>query len=202
MSLLIPLRLSGLLVSGPVTADGVCVRVCASLCLNAFSYYFLKQSLKKHVWIFGCLFLLHLIGINPFFLLQDNLPKYSHNALVVQAMKTNLTDPDMHVLFFDVEAMIIQLLTEEAQRPNPMLVSPETLQKSQAGADKGGSFLANKIFKQVSKKKKEKKGNANLLGVHVVKLIISCFLFFFYLSLYLFSGEGDNEGDHQRAPAG
>lgn len=67
-------------------------------------------------------------------------------------MKTNLTDPDMHVLFFDVEAVIIQLLTEEAQRPNPMLVSPETLQKSQAGADKGGSFLANKIFKQVRKK--------------------------------------------------
>lgn len=72
-------------------------------------------------------------------------------------MKTNLTDPDMHVLFFDVEAVIIQLLTEEAQRPNPTLVSPETLQKSQAGADKGGSFLANKIFKQVSKYTREKK---------------------------------------------
>uniref|UniRef100_M3ZE06 WD repeat domain 7 n=1 Tax=Xiphophorus maculatus TaxID=8083 RepID=M3ZE06_XIPMA len=86
---------------------------------------------------------------------KGNLPKYSHNALVVQAMKTNLTDPDMHVLFFDVEALIIQLLTEEAQRPNPTLVSPETLQKSQAGADKGGSFLANKIFKQVKETMKE-----------------------------------------------
>ncbi|KAK2818830.1 hypothetical protein Q5P01_024391 [Channa striata] len=86
---------------------------------------------------------------------KGNLPKYSHNALVVQAMKTNLTDPDMHVLFFDVEAVIIQLLTEEAQRPNPMLVSPETLQKSQAGGDKGGSFLANKIFKQVKETMKE-----------------------------------------------
>ncbi|XP_038589587.1 WD repeat-containing protein 7 isoform X1 [Micropterus salmoides] len=86
---------------------------------------------------------------------KGNLPKYSHNALVVQAMKTNLTDSDMHVLFFDVEAVIIQLLTEEAQRPNPMLVSPETLQKSQAGADKGGSFLANKIFKQVKETMKE-----------------------------------------------
>ncbi|XP_069369781.1 WD repeat-containing protein 7 isoform X2 [Paralichthys olivaceus] len=86
---------------------------------------------------------------------KGNLPKYSHNALVVQAMKTNLTDPDMHVLFFDVEAVIIQLLTEEAQRPNPTLVSPETLQKSQAGADKGGSFLANKIFKQVKETMKE-----------------------------------------------
>uniref|UniRef100_A0A8C9YHG1 WD repeat domain 7 n=1 Tax=Sander lucioperca TaxID=283035 RepID=A0A8C9YHG1_SANLU len=88
-------------------------------------------------------------------LIIGNLPKYSHNALVVQAMKTNLTDPDMHVLFFDVEAVIIQLLTEEAQRPSPTLVSPETLQKSQAGADKGGSFLANKIFKQVKETMKE-----------------------------------------------
>uniref|UniRef100_A0A8D3C8X4 WD repeat domain 7 n=1 Tax=Scophthalmus maximus TaxID=52904 RepID=A0A8D3C8X4_SCOMX len=86
---------------------------------------------------------------------KGNLPKYSHNALVVQSMKTNLTDPDMHVLFFDVEAVIIQLLTEEAQRPSPTLVSPETLQKSQAGADKGGSFLANKIFKQVKETMKE-----------------------------------------------
>ncbi|XP_060746580.1 WD repeat-containing protein 7 isoform X2 [Tachysurus vachellii] len=86
---------------------------------------------------------------------KGNLPKYSHNALVVQAMKTNTTDPDMHVLFFDVEAVIIQLLTEEAQRPNPMLVSPETLQKTPGGADKGGSFLANKIFKQVKETIKE-----------------------------------------------
>ncbi|KAF5880133.1 WD repeat-containing protein 7 isoform X1, partial [Clarias magur] len=86
---------------------------------------------------------------------KGNLPKYSHNALVVQAMKTNLTDPDMHVLFFDVEAVIIQLLTEEAQRPNPTLVSPETLQKTPGGADKGGSFLANKIFKQVKETIKE-----------------------------------------------
>ncbi|XP_062868314.1 WD repeat-containing protein 7 isoform X3 [Trichomycterus rosablanca] len=86
---------------------------------------------------------------------KGNLPKYSHNALVVQPMKTNLTDPDMHVLFFDVEAVIIQLLTEEAQRPNPMLISPETLQKAPGGADKGGSFLANKIFKQVKETIKE-----------------------------------------------
>uniref|UniRef100_A0A8C5AUD7 WD repeat domain 7 n=1 Tax=Gadus morhua TaxID=8049 RepID=A0A8C5AUD7_GADMO len=86
---------------------------------------------------------------------QGNLPKYSHNSLVVQSMKTNVTDPDMHVLFFDVEAVIIQLLTEEAQRPSPTMVSPESLQKSQAGPDKGGSFLANKIFKQVKETMKE-----------------------------------------------
>ncbi|KAL4604858.1 WD repeat-containing protein 7 isoform X2 [Arapaima gigas] len=70
-------------------------------------------------------------------------------------MKTNLTDPDMHVLFFDVEAVIIQLLTEEAQRPNTTLVSPETLQKAQGSADKGGSFLAGKLFKQVKETIKE-----------------------------------------------
>ncbi|XP_063066632.1 WD repeat-containing protein 7 [Engraulis encrasicolus] len=86
---------------------------------------------------------------------KGNLPKYSHNALVVQAMKTNVTDSDMHVLFFDVEAVIIQLLTEEAQRPNPTLVSPETLQKAPGGADKGGSLLASKIFKQVKETIKE-----------------------------------------------
>ncbi|KAG1935713.1 WD repeat-containing protein [Pimephales promelas] len=86
---------------------------------------------------------------------KGNLPKYSHNSLVVQAMKTNVTDPDMHVLFFDVEAVIIQLLTEEAQRPNPTLVSPESLQKAPGGVDKSGSFLANKIFKQVKETIKE-----------------------------------------------
>uniref|UniRef100_A0A8C6WXV6 WD repeat domain 7 n=1 Tax=Neogobius melanostomus TaxID=47308 RepID=A0A8C6WXV6_9GOBI len=71
---------------------------------------------------------------------KGNLPKYSHNALVVQAMKTNVSDPDMHVLFFDVEAVIIQLLTEEAQRPNPTLVSPRA---------------CTRIFKQVKETMKE-----------------------------------------------
>uniref|UniRef100_A0A8K9V863 WDR72-like alpha-solenoid domain-containing protein n=1 Tax=Oncorhynchus mykiss TaxID=8022 RepID=A0A8K9V863_ONCMY len=94
-------------------------------------------------------------GFSVFVVSQGNLQKYSNNSLVVQAMKTNLTDPDMHVLFFDVESVIIQLLTEEAQRPNPTLVSPETLQKAQGAADKGGSFLANKIFKQVKETMKE-----------------------------------------------
>ncbi|XP_041091656.1 WD repeat-containing protein 7-like isoform X2 [Polyodon spathula] len=90
---------------------------------------------------------------------KGNLPKYSHNSLMVQAMKTNLMDPDMHVLFFDVEAVIIQLLTEEASRPCPTLISPETMQKAPGGADKGGSFLAGKraavLLKQVKETIKE-----------------------------------------------
>ncbi|XP_041048865.1 WD repeat-containing protein 7 isoform X2 [Carcharodon carcharias] len=87
------------------------------------------------------------------------LPKYSHNALMVQAMKTNLTDPDIHILFFDVEALIIQLLTEEASRPNPTLISPESLQKAQGSTDKSSSFLTGKraavLFQQVKETIKE-----------------------------------------------
>ncbi|XP_022440122.1 WD repeat-containing protein 7 isoform X4 [Delphinapterus leucas] len=90
---------------------------------------------------------------------KGNLPKYSHNSLMVQAIKTNLTDPDIHVLFFDVEALIIQLLTEEASRPNTALISPENLQKAAGGSDKGGSFLTGKraavLFQQVKETIKE-----------------------------------------------
>ncbi|XP_053151490.1 WD repeat-containing protein 7 isoform X5 [Hemicordylus capensis] len=90
---------------------------------------------------------------------KGNLPKYSHNSLMVQALKTNLTDPDIHVLFFDVEALIIQLLTEEASRPNTALISPENLQKASGSSDKGGSFLAGKraavLFQQVKETIKE-----------------------------------------------
>ncbi|XP_014309882.1 WD repeat-containing protein 7 isoform X1 [Myotis lucifugus] len=90
---------------------------------------------------------------------KGNLPKYSHNSLMVQAIKTNLTDPDIHVLFFDVEALIIQLLTEEASRPNTALISPENLQKASGRADKGGSFLTGKraavLFQQVKETIKE-----------------------------------------------
>lgn len=87
------------------------------------------------------------------------MPKYSHNSLMVQALKTNITDPDIHVLFFDVEALIIQLLTEEASRPNTALISPENLQKASGSSDKGSSFLAGKraavLFQQVKETIKE-----------------------------------------------
>ncbi|XP_078530981.1 WD repeat-containing protein 7 isoform X2 [Lissotriton helveticus] len=90
---------------------------------------------------------------------KGNLPKYSHNSLMVQAIKTNLTDPDIHLLFFDVEALIIQLLTEEASRPNTTLTSPESLQKASGAVDKSSSFLAGKraavLFQQVKETIKE-----------------------------------------------
>ncbi|XP_018100050.1 WD repeat-containing protein 7 isoform X3 [Xenopus laevis] len=90
---------------------------------------------------------------------KGNLPKYSHNSLTVQAIKTNVTDSDIHLLFFDVEALIIQLLTEEASRPNTALTSPESLQKASGSSDKGGSFLAGKraavLFQQVKETIKE-----------------------------------------------
>ncbi|KAG8456783.1 hypothetical protein GDO86_002532 [Hymenochirus boettgeri] len=90
---------------------------------------------------------------------KGNLPKYSHNSLAVQAIKTNVTDSDIHLLFFDVEALIIQLLTEEASRPNTTLTSPESLQKASGSSDKGGSFLTGKraavLFQQVKETIKE-----------------------------------------------
>ncbi|XP_069483130.1 WD repeat-containing protein 7 isoform X1 [Ambystoma mexicanum] len=90
---------------------------------------------------------------------KGNLPKYSHNSLMVQAIKTNLTDPDIHLLFFDVEALIIQLLTEEASRPNTTLTSPESLHKASGAVDKSSSFLAGKraavLFQQVKETIKE-----------------------------------------------
>ena len=33
--------------------------------------------------------------------------------LVVDGFRTNQADPEGHILFFDVEALIVQLLTEE-----------------------------------------------------------------------------------------
>ncbi|XP_063310000.1 WD repeat-containing protein 7 isoform X2 [Pelobates fuscus] len=90
---------------------------------------------------------------------KGNLPKYSNNSLMVQAIKTNVTDSDIHLLFFDVEALIIQLLTEEASRPNTTLISPESLQKASGNSDKGSSFLAGKraavLFQQVKETIKE-----------------------------------------------
>ncbi|NXD46085.1 WDR7 protein, partial [Copsychus sechellarum] len=90
---------------------------------------------------------------------KGNLPKYSHNSLMVQAIKTNVTDPDIHVLFFDVEALIVQLLTEEAARPSAAPASPETLQRAAGASDKGGSFLTGKraavLFQQVKETIKE-----------------------------------------------
>ncbi|XP_068107400.1 WD repeat-containing protein 7 isoform X2 [Hyperolius riggenbachi] len=90
---------------------------------------------------------------------KGNLPKYSHNSLMVQAIKTNVTDSDIHLLFFDVEALIIQLLTEEASRPNTALISPESLQKASGSSDKGSSFLGGKraavLFQQVKETIKE-----------------------------------------------
>lgn len=74
-------------------------------------------------------------------------------------MKTNVADPDLHVLFFDVEALIIQLLSEEASRPNSALVPPESLAKASGPSDKGASFLASRraavLFQQVKETIKE-----------------------------------------------
>ncbi|XP_061299953.1 WD repeat-containing protein 7-like [Pezoporus flaviventris] len=90
---------------------------------------------------------------------KGDLPKYSPNSLMVQALKTSGTDADIHVLFFDVEALIIQLLSEEASRASSSTASPESHPKASSSLEKGSSFLASKraavLFQQVKETIKE-----------------------------------------------
>ena len=41
------------------------------------------------------------------------------HPLVVDGFRTNQLDPEGHILFFDVEALIVQLLTEEYSVMSP-----------------------------------------------------------------------------------
>ncbi|BFZ12796.1 hypothetical protein BsWGS_15834 [Bradybaena similaris] len=59
---------------------------------------------------------------------QHNLPNQGNKAdymkptgfpLLIQGVKTNTRDPDAHVLFFDTEALIVHLLTEEYAMLSP-----------------------------------------------------------------------------------
>jgi hypothetical protein len=50
--------------------------------------------------------------------LQEKVRAY---PLVVDGFRTNQQDPEGHILFFDVEALIVQLLTEEYSVMSPGL---------------------------------------------------------------------------------
>lgn len=44
----------------------------------------------------------------------------SHNSpLVIQGLRTNPKDPESHILFFDIESLIIELLSEEYAMMSP-----------------------------------------------------------------------------------
>lgn len=47
--------------------------------------------------------------------------------LVVQGLRTNDTDPEAHVLFFDVEALIVQLLGDEYGALSPCTLEAQGL---------------------------------------------------------------------------
>ncbi|KAK4884672.1 hypothetical protein RN001_000943 [Aquatica leii] len=42
-----------------------------------------------------------------------------HSPLVVQGLRTNPKDPESHILFFDIEALVIELLSEEYSAMSP-----------------------------------------------------------------------------------
>jgi len=47
--------------------------------------------------------------------------------LVIQGLKTNEKDPEAHVLFFDVEALIVQLLSDEYGALTPATLEAQGL---------------------------------------------------------------------------
>ncbi|XP_061211598.1 WD repeat-containing protein 7 [Neopsephotus bourkii] len=75
---------------------------------------------------------------------KDSLPKHPPHSLMVQALKASTWDAAIHVLFFDVEALILQLLSEEASHcsqcpsQSPSQSHPDACQ----GLPKGSSFLS------------------------------------------------------------
>uniref|UniRef100_UPI003590172C WD repeat-containing protein 7-like isoform X2 n=1 Tax=Myxine glutinosa TaxID=7769 RepID=UPI003590172C len=69
---------------------------------------------------------------------KDANRKHVNQALLVQALRSGSADPLLHVLFFNVEALIIQLLTEEAARPVAGVTSPESLHKAQGLLQRSG----------------------------------------------------------------
>uniref|UniRef100_A0A8B9J163 WD repeat domain 7 n=1 Tax=Amazona collaria TaxID=241587 RepID=A0A8B9J163_9PSIT len=81
---------------------------------------------------------------------KDQLPKHPPASLTVQPLKAAGADAAIHVLFFDVEALILQLLRQEAARPE---AAAEGLPAGPGGRERGGSLLASGraavLFQQV-----------------------------------------------------
>jgi len=47
--------------------------------------------------------------------------------LIIQGLRTNELDPEAHVLFFDIEALIVQLLSEEYGALSPATLEAQGL---------------------------------------------------------------------------
>ncbi|KAM4643450.1 LOW QUALITY PROTEIN: WD repeat-containing protein 7 [Amazona ochrocephala] len=72
---------------------------------------------------------------------KDQLPKHPPASLTVQPLKAAGADAALHVLFFDVEALILQLLREEAARAEAAAAEGPPAGPP-GGRERGGSLLA------------------------------------------------------------
>lgn len=64
-----------------------------------------------------------------------------HNhPLVVQGVKSSLADPDVHVLLFDTEALIVQLLCDEFGISPSAVIENYKQNLPSDGARQGGEF--------------------------------------------------------------
>lgn len=51
---------------------------------------------------------------------DPHMQRSHHSPLAVQGLRTNPKDPESHILFFDIEALIIELLSEEYAMMSPV----------------------------------------------------------------------------------
>ncbi|XP_030827791.1 WD repeat-containing protein 7 isoform X2 [Strongylocentrotus purpuratus] len=76
----------------------------------------------------------------------DIADKDPNHALTIQAIKSNVKDPDFHVLFFDAENLIVQLLTDKNLIPGIINKGAQgELAKMAAHAAKAGSGQSPKL---------------------------------------------------------
>ena len=104
---------------------------------------------------------------------SDIANKDPSHALTIQAIKSNVKDPDFHVLFFDAENLIVQLLTDKNLIPGIINKGSQgELAKMAAQAAKASTGNSPKlkqkvvgfISKQIEKQMKDSDSDSDDLG--------------------------------------
>ena len=72
---------------------------------------------------------------------RESFIEVHNHPLVVQGLKSSLSDPDAHVLLFDTEALIVQLLCDEfGISPSAMMENYRQSQGADSGSKPAGEF--------------------------------------------------------------
>ncbi|XP_071942422.1 WD repeat-containing protein 7-like isoform X1 [Antedon mediterranea] len=74
------------------------------------------------------------------------------HALTIQSMRANPKDSDFHVLFFDTEALIVQLLTDKNLIPGIVGLENQNVKSQHSSSEQRSPKLAEKVVGFISKK--------------------------------------------------